>query len=92
MNTLTLENRAEMIAEVAQSAKAFGEKHIRPNIMVWDESQEFPIHVFKGLGELGLMGVLVPEEYGGAGLGYLEYVAALVEISRIDPSLSLIHI
>jgi alkylation response protein AidB-like acyl-CoA dehydrogenase len=89
MSTLTLENRAEMIAEVAQSAKMFAEKHIRPNIMLWDESQEFPIHVFKGLGELGLMGVLVPEEYDGAGLGYLEYVAAIVELSRVDPSIGL---
>lgn len=89
MSTLTLDNRAEMIAEVAQSAKAFGEKYIRPNIMLWDESQEFPVEVFKGLGELGLMGVLVPEVYGGAGLGYHEYVAAIVEISRIDPSIGL---
>ena len=74
---------------VAQMVRDFGEKFIRPNIMKWDESQEFPIEVFHQMGKLGLMGVLVPTEYGGAGLGYLEYVTAILEISRIDGSIGL---
>ena len=74
---------------IAQTVKEFGEKHIRPNIMEWDESQHFPVELFKKMGELGLMGVLVPEEYGGAGLGYLEYVTVIDEVSKIDPSIGL---
>jgi len=74
---------------IAQMVKDFGEKFIRPNIMKWDEAQEFPIDLFHEMGKLGLMGVLVPEEYGGAGLGYLEYVTAIAEISRIDGSIGL---
>lgn len=67
----------------------FGEKEIRANIMKWDESQEFPVPLFKKMGELGLMGVLVPAEYGGSGFGYFEYVTAIEEISAIDPSIGL---
>ena len=74
---------------IAQMVRDFGEKFIRPNIMKWDESQEFPIDLFKQMGKLGLMGVLVPTEYGGAGLGYMEYVTAILEISRIDGSIGL---
>ena len=74
---------------IAQTVRDFGEKHIRPYIMEWDESQHFPVELFKKLGELGLMGVLVPEEYGGAGLGYFEYVTVIDEISKIDPSIGL---
>jgi alkylation response protein AidB-like acyl-CoA dehydrogenase len=74
---------------IAQTVREFGEKHIRPFIMEWDESQHFPVELFKKLGELGLMGVLVPEEYGGAGLGYFEYVTVIDEISKIDPSIGL---
>lgn len=74
---------------IAESVRDFAEQHIRPNIMTWDESQEFPIHIFKELGHLGLMGVLVPEEYGGSGLGYYEYVTAIKELSKIDPSIGL---
>jgi alkylation response protein AidB-like acyl-CoA dehydrogenase len=82
-------DQSESQAMVAQMAKDFGDKFIRPNMMVWDESQEFPIDVFHQMGKLGLMGVLVPAEYGGAGFGYMEYVTALVEISRIDGSIGL---
>ncbi|NBP67391.1 MAG: acyl-CoA dehydrogenase, partial [Cytophagia bacterium] len=57
--------------------------------MDWDETQEFPVKLFNKLGELGLMGVLVPQEYGGAGFGYLEYVTAIVELSKIDGSIGL---
>lgn len=75
-----------MMAEMVQD---FGEKHIRPNIMKWDEAQEFPIPLFHEMGKLGLMGVLVPHEYGGAGLTYREYVTVISEIARIDGSIGL---
>ncbi len=74
---------------IAQTVKDFAEKHIRPNVMQWDESQEFPVNVFKKMGEIGLMGILVPEEYGGAGLGYFEYVTAIVEVARVCGSVGL---
>ena len=74
---------------ISQMVRDFGEKEIRPNIMKWDESQEFPVQVFKKMGELGLMGVLVPTEYGGSGFGYFEYVTAIEELSSIDPSIGL---
>ena len=74
---------------IAASAKEFAEQYIRPYIMEWDESQTFPIEVFKKAGELGFMGVLVPEVYGGSGLGYHEYIAIIEEISKIDPSIGL---
>ncbi|RBQ08843.1 MULTISPECIES: acyl-CoA dehydrogenase family protein [Pedobacter] len=79
--------------ETQQSVRAmvrdFAEKNIRPNIMDWDEAQHFPIELFKQLGELGLMGVLVPEEYGGSGLGYQEYVDVIVEVARVCGSIGL---
>lgn len=74
---------------IAQMIRDFGEKEIRPNMMEWDETQEFPIQLFHKLGELGLMGVLVPHEYGGSGFGYHEYVTAIVELSKIDSSIGL---
>ncbi len=67
----------------------FAEKNIRANVMEWDEAQYFPVEVFKKLGELGLMGVLVPETYGGSGLGYQEYVDVIVGISRVCGSIGL---
>ncbi len=74
---------------IADMIRDFGAKEIKPKMMEWDESQEFPVEVFKKLGELGLMGVLVPEEYGGAGFGYPEYVTAIVELSKICGSIGL---
>ncbi|MDA6069078.1 acyl-CoA dehydrogenase family protein [Flavobacterium sp. AC] len=74
---------------IAQSIRDFAEKNIRPNIMEWDEAQIFPIPLFKKLGEMGFMGVLVPEEYGGSGLGYHEYITVVEEISKVDPSIGL---
>ena len=56
---------------IADMVRDFGAKHIKPRMRDWDERQEFPVEVFKKLGELGLMGVLVPAEYGGSGFGYL---------------------
>lgn len=67
----------------------FGDKHIRPKMMEWDESQYFPREVFTKLGELGLMGVLVPQEYGGSGFGYFEYVTAITELGKICGSIAL---
>jgi len=74
---------------IAQTVRDFAERHIRPHVSEWDRTQHFPADVFHQLGELGLMGVLVPEAYGGAGLGYREYVAAIVELSRVDPAIGL---
>jgi alkylation response protein AidB-like acyl-CoA dehydrogenase len=74
---------------IAQMIRDFGSKEIKPKMMDWDESQEFPVEVFKKLGGLGLMGVLVPQEYGGSGFGYLEYVTAIAELSKIDGSIGL---
>ena len=81
--------RQAIIDEIAKSVKDFANLHIRPNIMEWDESQTFPVEIFKKLGDLGIMGVLVPEQYGGAGLGYAEYVTAIVELAKVDPSIGL---
>jgi alkylation response protein AidB-like acyl-CoA dehydrogenase len=74
---------------VAQMIRDFGAREIRPEMMEWDENQIFPTELFKKMGNLGLMGVLVPEEYGGAGFGYHEYVTAIVELSKIDGSIGL---
>jgi len=74
---------------IADMIRKFGEEHIRPKMMEWDEAQTFPVDVFKKLGELGLMGVLVPTEYGGSGFTYIEYVTAIVELSRICGSIGL---
>src|SRR5687767_3891375 len=74
---------------IAQSIKDFGAKEMRPFTMVWDEAQEFPLELFQKMGKMGLMGILVPEKYSGAGFGYLEYITAIVEISKIDGSIGL---
>jgi alkylation response protein AidB-like acyl-CoA dehydrogenase len=74
---------------IAQMIRDFGEKEMVPHRMDWDEKQHFPIDLFKKLGELGLMGVLVPQEYGGSGFGYHEYVTTIIEISKIDGSIGL---
>jgi alkylation response protein AidB-like acyl-CoA dehydrogenase len=74
---------------IAQSIKEFGAKEMRPYTMMWDEAQEFPIELFQKMGTMGLMGILVPEKYSGSGFGYLEYITALIEISKIDGSIGL---
>ena len=79
----------ETQAMIAQSIREFAEREIRPNIMLWDEAQTFPVDLFKKLGEMGFMGILVPEELGGAGLGYHEYITIVEEISKVDPSIGL---
>jgi alkylation response protein AidB-like acyl-CoA dehydrogenase len=82
-------NSTDTQIQIAEMIRDFGNKHIRPNMMEWDEQQIFPVEVFKKLGELGLMGVLVPEEYGGSGLGYFEYVTVVSEIAKICSSVGL---
>ncbi len=81
--------RNEITSQVAETAKEFANQFIRPNLMVWDEKQEFPVHIFKELGKLGLMGVLVPEKYGGSGLSYYEYSAVIQEIAKVCGSIGL---
>jgi alkylation response protein AidB-like acyl-CoA dehydrogenase len=80
---------SEITLQIANAAKDFSQQYIRPHIMEWDESQEFPVHVFKELGKLGMMGVLVPEEYGGAGMNYYEYKVIIEEISKVCGSIGL---
>ncbi|NIG51916.1 acyl-CoA dehydrogenase family protein [Chitinophaga sp. Cy-1792] len=75
--------------QIAQTIRDFGKKAIQPYVLEWDESQEFPVALFKELGKLGLMGVLVPEQYGGSGLGYLEYVTVVSEIARFCGAIGL---
>jgi alkylation response protein AidB-like acyl-CoA dehydrogenase len=79
----------ELTEQVKQTARDFAERAIRPHVMEWDELQFFPRDVFRRLGELGLMGVLVPEEYGGSGMGYAEYKAAIVELAKVCGSVGL---
>ncbi|HWK02944.1 MAG TPA: acyl-CoA dehydrogenase [Puia sp.] len=79
----------ELTQQVARTARDFAIQYIRPHVMEWDESQEFPLQVFKELGKLGLMGVLVPEEYGGSGLSYIEYVTVIQEIAKVCGSIGL---
>ena len=76
----------KMIADMIQQ---FGKKNITPFVREWDNTQYFPVEVFKRLGELGLMGVLVPSEYGGSGFSYAEYVTAIEQLSILDPSIGL---
>ena len=80
---------SELTMQVAQTAKDFALQYIKPKLMEWDESQEFPVQVFKQMGALGLMGVLVPEQYGGAGLSYYEYSAIIQEIAKVCGSVGL---
>lgn len=79
----------EITLQVAQTARDFAQQNIKPHVMEWDESQEFPVHIFKQLGQLGMMGVLVPEEYGGAGLSYFEYKTIIEEIAKVCGSIGL---
>lgn len=81
-----VDENSRMIAEMIRD---FGAQEMEPHKMDWDEAQIFPKPLFKKLGELGLMGVLVPEEYGGSGFGYQEYVTAIIALSRIDGSIGL---
>ncbi|MGZ3895458.1 MAG: acyl-CoA dehydrogenase family protein [Flavisolibacter sp.] len=79
----------EITLQVAQTARDFAQQHLKPHVMEWDETQEFPLQVFKEMGALGMMGVLVPERFGGAGLSYFEYKTIIEEIARVDGSIGL---
>ena len=79
----------ELTEQVAHTARDFSDQYIRPHVMLWDEQQVFPIGIFKELGKLGMMGVLVPEKYGGAGLGYFEYNVIIQEIAKVCGSIGL---
>ncbi|UZR95462.1 acyl-CoA dehydrogenase family protein [Chondrinema litorale] len=74
---------------VSQMVRDFAERNIEPYRKEWDDEQVFPINIFKELGELGLMGILVPTEYGGSGFGYIEYVTAISELAKYDPGVGL---
>lgn len=82
-------NETENRTMIKKMVSDFAEKNIRKNVMEWDEAQHFPVELFKELGQIGLMGVLVPEEYGGSGFGYQEYVDVIVEISKVCGSIGL---
>ena len=74
---------------IAEMARDFANKYIRPHMMEWDESQKFPIDTMREMGKLGMLGVLVPEEYGGAGLGYFEYIKVIEEVAKVCSSVGL---
>ncbi len=82
-------NYTDTQQEIAIMIRDFANKHIRPDMMKWDEEQIFPVELFRKMGELGLMGVLVPTEYGGSGLGYFEYVTVVSEIAKVCGSIGL---
>ncbi|HAH36074.1 MULTISPECIES: acyl-CoA dehydrogenase family protein [unclassified Algoriphagus] len=86
MLNFTMNENQRMIADMIRD---FGAKEITPFRKEWDDNQHFPLELFKKLGELGLMGVLVPTEYGGSGFTYFEYVTAIAELSKLDPSVGL---
>jgi hypothetical protein len=77
------------VEALRQEVRKFAEKEIRPHVMAWDEAKTFPMQVMKQLGEMGMMGIIFPEEYGGAGMGYLEYAVVVEELSRVDGSVGI---
>lgn len=89
MNTVLGDMEQENREMVRKMAAEFAEKHIKPHVMEWDEAQHFPVDTFKAMGELGMMGVFVPEEYGGSGLGYHEYVDVIVETAKVCGAIGL---
>src|SRR5437588_9300739 len=76
--------------QLKKSVREFAEREIRPHVMEWDEAGEFPLATVKELGKMGLMGVVFPPEYGGAGMDYFEYVTAIQELSRVDGAVGII--
>jgi len=76
--------------QLRRSVREFAEGEIAPHVMVWDEASRFPIEIIPKLAEMGLLGIIFPEKYGGAGLGYIEYVIAIEELSRVDGSVGII--
>src|SRR5262249_40651337 len=80
---------SEELLEIKRIVGELAEKEIRPHVMEWDEKQIFPREILNKLAELGFMGVLIPHEYGGAGLGYMEYATIVEELSRVDGSIGI---
>ncbi len=76
--------------QLKKTVREFAEREIAPNVMKWDEASEFPLATIKELGKLGLLGIIFTPEYGGAGMGYVEYVTAIAELSRVDGSIGII--
>lgn len=76
--------------QLRKSVREFAEREIAPHVMEWDEAAKFPMETVKELGKMGLLGVIFPAEYGGAGMGYIEYVIAIEELSRVDGSVGII--
>ncbi len=76
--------------QLKKSVREFAEREIAPYVMTWDEASEFPMAIVKELGKLGLLGIIFPQEYGGAGMGYVEYITAIEELSRLDGSVGII--
>lgn len=75
--------------QIKFSVREFAESEIAPNVMKWDEPQDFPLELQPKLADLGLMGIIFPEEFGGSGLGYIEYATIIEELARVDPSVAL---
>jgi alkylation response protein AidB-like acyl-CoA dehydrogenase len=88
-NTLDFQLNEEQL-HLKKTVREFAEREIAPNVMKWDEASEFPLATIKELGKLGLLGIIFPPEYGGAGMGYVEYVTAIAELSRVDGSVGII--
>jgi alkylation response protein AidB-like acyl-CoA dehydrogenase len=86
---LSLELTAEQ-GQVRNAVREFAENEIAPHVKEWDQTATFPAEVIRRLGELGLMGIIFPEQYGGGGMGYIEYATAVEELARVDPSVALI--
>src|SRR5260370_31618241 len=76
--------------QVRRSVREFAEREIAPHVLEWYEASHFPLETVKELGRLGLLGVIFPAEHGGAGMGYVEYVTAIDELSRVDGSVGII--
>src|SRR6266404_6321259 len=76
--------------QLRRTVREFAEREIAPHVLEWDEASHFPLETVKELGRLGLLGVIFPAEYGGAGMGYVEYVTAIDELSRVDGSIGII--
>ena len=87
--TMVSMHETESYKMVAESAKEFAEKHLGPHVMEWDEKQHFPIDVMRLAGQMGFLGILIPEEYGGSGLSYHAYISIIEQISIVDPSIGL---
>ncbi|MBV8846352.1 MAG: acyl-CoA dehydrogenase family protein, partial [Bryobacterales bacterium] len=75
--------------QLRKTIRNFAEAEIKPHVMEWDESQEFPVDVFRSLGKLGVLGAVFPEDLGGSGFSYVDYVVITEELARVDPSIAL---